>query len=633
MLDVLTRSALVVACTIVVSAHLPVAQAAPDRPLHYTDEEKVKRFDSHYRQAKANLDAADEERLRSDAFVRDFTTRVGNARQALDAVSVQDHGEVVKRRRDLEVLVTTFEQRRAAASMNLGAADLAAIQRCDAGGEEILAKLLAMDGKRTILTGDPRAPRTLFDAQLEQLRGLLAGIRNQEHADVVAARQRLTDVEDAVAARRAECAAKLAELGDVVRLTEDHVDWIIKHHHINAEHDRLLPRPPAEGDLDAFRAYARELKEAVAALQRRADFLAALATWDPRWDLHASVELKNRVRRALGLAQDAIKGAGARVALGNPSYNIVGSPLELSMATIDGLDVKTLRSAVAGIDHYGPALTETVTRAERAAAFQEEYSGRVSPELTRALADLRAKLARYEERVAKQLDAERLPPPGPAHARYIATARRLLPEALAIVLDGDLEHFEGVETSKQEIGRRGVGNGMEEVTYRVHEYPYDYDYLSGYAVFEENGPCKVYLLELVHHHRKYGDEPLGEWFVDGRYLQHCIRKENIQVPEVEEASEPAAPAPPSSPSDPASTSPAPVVEPVAAPDTPAEAPGPAAEAAPEAAASGLGAVVGVVVGGACCLLVLVAGGAAVFLARAKASAASPMPPTPPPPAL
>ncbi len=607
-----------------------VAGVAAGQSLNYRDEEHLKRFDHQYRGAKADLDAADEERLRNDTFARSIEQKLGYMVDALGGVSQPGHAEVTKRRADMNALKAGFEQRRARALEGLGQADRKTLEDVAKACAAIEAKLLAADGKKTILRGDPRQPDTEFDQEFAALGKRLDGVRNQGHADLAAARQRLQDTVDAVSVAKDACVAKLATFGDVGTGAKAHSDWIIGRSHPSPENDRLLPWPPEKGSVEDFAAYARTLREAMAEVKRRADHLAGLEAWDPRWQQHGDIELKNRVRRALGLAADALKGARGRVRTSGYHYNIVGDPLALTLEKLDALDVRALRAAVVGVDHYRQPLEETVGRLERAAAFREAFDGKPCPEVARSLADLQAKLAHYDARVGKQLDAERLPAPGPGHAKHVATARRLLPTALGVVIDGDVEHYEGVETSKQELGRRSVGNGLEEVRYRVHKYPYDYEYLAAYAVFEEKGVCKVYLVDLKYHNKKYGDAPLGQWFVDGKYLQHGIRKENVRVPEVEAVAAPApAPAPTAVPApDPAPTAP-PADRDVPEPTPPS--PEPAREVAtdepPARAGVGLFEVIAVLACGGFCVLVVVGAGGAAYLAKAKAAAGGP--PAPP----
>lgn len=604
-----------------------VAGVAAGQNLDYRDEEHLKRFDHHHRGAKADLDAADEERLRNDTFARSIEQKLGYMADALGKVSQPGHAEVTKRRAAMNALEADFKQRRARALEGLGQADRKTLEDVAKACAAIEAKLLAADGKKTILRGDPRQPGTEFDAELAALGKRLDGVRNQGHADLAAARQRLQDTADAVSVAKDACAAKLATFGDVGTGAKEHSDWIIGRSNPNPQNDRLLPWPPQKGSVEDYAAYARALREAMAEVKRRADHLAGLEAWDPRWQQHGDIELKNRVRRALGLAADALKGARDRVRIRGFGYL---DPIELTTAQLDEISVRDLRAAVAARSQHRDKFAEVIAHLERAAAFREAFDGKPCPEVARSLADVRAKSAHYEARVEKQLDAERLPAPGPGHAKHAATARRLLPEALAVVIDGDLEHYEGTETSKQELGRRSVGNGLEEVRYRVHEYPYDYEYLAAYAVFEEKGICKVYLVDLKYHNKKYGDAPLGRWFVAGRYVQHAIRKENVHVPEVEAVAAPApAPAPTAvTAPDPTPTAPTSGVD-VPAPTPPS--PEPAREAAtdepPARAGIGLLEVIAVLACGGFCVLVVVGVGGAAYLAKAKAAAGGP--PAPP----
>lgn len=584
-----------------------LVRAAPDPPLGYQDEEKIKRFDYQYTGAKTDLERATDEVARRDNFASSFEQKLGFMRTALNQVSKQDHGEVVRRRRAMEQLEADFTRRRTEVLAQIGDADRTAIANCDRKLAEILAKLLELDGKSTILTGTPSAPGTLFDDDLRKLREQLTRIRNQEHADVVAARQRLSEAEDAVAAAKASCQATLATLGDIEAVAGAHVEWIMKHHHIDSSRNVLLPLPPETITPDAFREYAAQLKTAGAELQERVAYLTRLPVWVPGWGGHA---LRERASRAVQVSRDALRDPGARV----------DNPREpMTAAAVDAIDLRTLREAVGSPNRHLHELSEIIQYAESAAAFREAFYGKPDPKLARTLADARARKARLEERIQKQLDSERLPGPGPAHATHAAIARELVPGALALVVAGEVEHYEGTDTSKQEVGRRGVGNGMDEVTYRVHKYPYNYDFLNVYAVFEESGFFQVFYVELKHHHIKYGDEPLGRWFASDRYFQHCIRRENIQAPDVEETRAPATTA--TAAPLPVSSTPAPSQATISeTPAAPTEEPAPAATAEPTA--RGLGPLLGVLLGGGCCLLVLVGAAVALFMAKAKTAAGS-----------
>lgn len=596
------RRTLAVEVLVLVLLGSAVGYAAPD--LGYQDVEKVKRFDYQYKGAVQDLERATDDSFHNPSFISKIERACEYAQKALDEVTAQTHPDVTSRRTQLAQLRTTFAERRTRAEAGLSPNDVQAIAQFDQLREKLLQKL-GEHTDETILRGDPKAPTTIFDATLTQMRTHLDGVRLQQHADLLAARERLAAAEAAFAQRRDDCLARLRALGDVVALTDEHVGWIMQHHHINSDFNRILPRVPEDRTVDSMTAFAAELKAAVAVLKGRVDFLQALPKWDPRWT--DDRELSNRASRALQLAQNAVAKPDA----------FVDNLMKTSDLDPEALEVKDLREAAGGPTHKLSGLQEAAAINEALSAFCKAYSGRPNAKVERALVDVQRRLTRFGERITAQLDAERLPPPGPAQATHLSIARDLWPKALVIHLNA-IERKEGVETENKEIGRTDAGNNQDRVTYRVEKTPYKYDLVDGYAVFKDDeGQLQVHLIEAKYHHIRYGDAPVGEWFASGSYYQHLIREEHV-------------PAMPDAPATPAPVERVPVSSPtprdapeVATPEvTVVDAP---SVDAPEPESSSSGSWIGLFLGGACCLFVFVVaagGGAVMYLRSTKAPAPS-----------
>lgn len=584
--------------------------AAPD--LGYQDEARVKRFDYQYKGAVQDLERATDDSFHNASFISKIERACEYAQKALDEVTVQTHPDVTSRRTQLAQLRTSFAERRARAEAGLSPNDVQAIAQFDQLRERLL-KELGEDPDETILRGDPSAPTTIFDATLAQMRTHLDGVRLQQHADLLAARERLAAAEAAFAQRRDDCLARLRALGDVVALTDEHVGWIMQHHHINPDHNRILPRVPEERTVDSMTAFAHELKAAVGVLKNRIEFLQALPKWDPRWTDDRA--LSNRVNRALGLAQGAVARPDA----------FVDNLMKTSDLDPEAVEVRDLREAAGGGGSKVWGLQEAVAINEALGAFCKAYSGRPNAKVEKALVDVQRRLTRLGERITAQLDSERLPAAGPAQETHLRIAREFFPKALVIHLT-TLERKKGVETTRTETGRTDAGNNQDRVTYRVDKYPYDYELLSGYAVFKDDeGQFVVHLIECKYHHIRYGDAPVSQWFANGSYFQHLIREEHVppmpDLPSAAARPTPESPAPTSSES-PAATPVAVTPEATTvAVDAPTDAP------APEEPSSGGGSWLGLVLGGACCLFVFFAaagGGLVMYLRSTKA----PAPPAP-----